>query len=210
MSESIHSISHPDRVGNDDAGGGSVSGVSDPPPLRRRKSALDSKGVIGAGMSSAAFAALVAVLLTKSTGVEVSVDEVEKFTDDVAFIVSQWPAWLALFGSLVALLGNWRRKARIAWLGKGGKRPWKSRGVWGNLLAIVAGGWTFVQAVAVDANELAAWVSLAGEHWMIVTPAVVGVLKSALSLWGRLRATAAVSGEVPNADEEEIDFGGAV
>ncbi|MCC6883173.1 MAG: hypothetical protein IT576_13560 [Verrucomicrobiales bacterium] len=162
--------------------------------LRGIKLKKDSKGILGGLLGLIGFG-LAASFLSRTLGFEVKKDDIEAISENSKLISAQWAVWASLVGTLIGLLGNWARQTKIAFDGTG-KNPAASRGVMGNLTAILAGAWAFIQAVEVDWDQIAVLVGEGKRQWMLVAPAVMGIIGTVQGLWGRWRAKSKVSQSV--------------
>lgn len=151
------------------------------------KSPLDSKGILG-GLVSATGFGLLAMFASRFLGFDLTSDEIAAVVGDGQVLALSAPVWIGLVGALIGLVGNWARVARVSFTGNGG-RPWKSRGIMGNLVAAVSAVVVFVQAAALDADELKALLGDATKQWEITAPAAIALIGALKGLWGRYRAT---------------------
>lgn len=151
------------------------------------KSKLDSKGILG-GLTGSIGWGLAALALSRVLGVDIDKDDLTPLADNGTLIAAQWGAVVALAGAVVGLWGNWARQFRVGFDGDG-KNPVASRGIMGNVVAIGAGAWAFIEAVSADSETVLALLGQAEEQWKIVAPALVGILGTLQGLWGRWRAT---------------------
>lgn len=158
--------------------------------FRVSKSPLKSRGVVGGLVSVVGFT-LAATLMSRSLGVPVAKEELETAVGHGKAIYAQAAFWIALVGSVVGLIGNWYRKAKIAFVDSG-KNPVASRGVMGNVVAFLTGFWAFALAVIGDADTLRATLDAAKEQWEIIAPAVIGLIGAARGLIGRVEANTTI------------------
>ena len=173
--------------------------------LFNRKKKNHSKGFLGGLFGMTGFA-LLAFALT-SVGVEVNPDELKDVKADADVLVLQSeqirnvfiPACVAFFAACLGFIGNVYRKSRIAFLGDG-KTPWKSRGVVGNLSALVAAGVVAVSTVTSDFGSVED-LTQQGKLLLvqledilaIAVPAVVGIKGALFGLVGRWQADKTIS-----------------
>lgn len=158
--------------------------------FRVSKSPLKSRGVVGGLVSVVGFT-LAATFMNRSLGVPVAKEELETVVGHGKAIYAQAAFWIALVGSVVGLIGNWYRKAKVAFVDSG-KNPVASRGVMGNVVAFLAGLWAFALAVIGDADTLRATLEAAKGQWEIIAPAVIGLIGAARGLIGRIEANTAI------------------
>lgn len=160
--------------------------------LKGLKSKSDSKGIIGGILSLIGFG-LAATVLSRWLGIEVKKTDLEGISENVQLIQANWAAWVALIGAAIGLWGNWVREAKIGF-GSDEKNPAKSKGIMGNLMAILAGIWAFTQSVGADWSKIQELIGTGKEQWEIVAPAVLGIFGTLQGMWGRWRAKKVVSG----------------
>lgn len=158
--------------------------------LRGIKQKKDSKGILGGFLGLVGFG-LAATFLSRTLGFEVKKDDLESIAENSKLISTQWAVWASLIGTLIGLWGNWARTTKIAF-DNTGKNPAASRGVMGNLAAILAGAWAFIEAVETDWDKISMLVGEGKRQWMLVAPAVMGIIGTVQGLWGRWRAKSKV------------------
>lgn len=182
--------------------------------LGNAKLPWESRGVVGGMLATVSFSALAWVLST--IGIPVTGSELDAIRDDAgtvwlnveAFREGTLPALMALGAAVVAMLGNWLRVARVAWTDyrkvPTTVRPWKSTGVVGGTMGVIAGGTAvmkaLVAAVITDAETARALVeqgqliAVDVKAFIAATaPAVTGLVGSVMLIVGRWQATRKVA-----------------
>ena len=182
--------------------------------LGNAKLPWESRGVVGGMLATVSFSALAWVLST--IGIPVTGSELDAIRDDAgtvwlnveAFREGTLPALMALGAAVVAMLGNWLRVARVAWTDYRKVpvtiRPWKSTGVVGGTMGVLAGGTAVVKAliaaVVTDAEtarqlvEQGQLIAVDVKAFIAATaPAVTGLVGSVMLIVGRWQATRKVA-----------------
>lgn len=155
--------------------------------LRGEKKPLQSSGIV-AGLLNATGYGLLAMVVSRFLGVPISGEEVGEIVASAKVLAIEIPVWIGLAGALIGLWGQWSRKAKVAWKGDG-KKPWRSRGIVGNLVAAGAAATAFVQAIRLDADELQALLGDAAGQWQLTAPAAIALFAALKGIWARWQAT---------------------
>lgn len=179
--------------------------------LTSRKNPFQSRGVIGGLVASGSFG-VVAFLLNR-IGVPVSVDELKTIQETggavllnvEAFRETVWPAAIAVGGGALTLIGNVRRRSKIAWSQYDGKPALESRTVWGGITALVgsvaavyqagADAWvTDIEQAQTLAEQGRLIVLQSKEWWSVIAPSVMALWGVAVGVYGRVVAQSKVVG----------------